>query len=141
MSCELPVTPQERRSASASAGRRPGRRSWRTPGIGWLAGLSSTRGTSREVMSSFDGAAAASARSRSSSSGRMAAQGSRWAIWSWRACLLICNLGGVEAMVGDEHALQAIEDEQPRTGLEMAEQQLAEFECLLFPEVFRAAGR
>jgi hypothetical protein len=48
----------------------------------WLEGLSSTRGVSRVVMSSFEGAAEASIRSRSSSSGRMAEQGSRRAIWS-----------------------------------------------------------
>src|ERR1035441_7710551 len=59
MACESPVTPQERRSASASAGRRPARDTRRTPGMAWLAGLSRTRGTSREVTISLDGAAAA----------------------------------------------------------------------------------
>ena len=55
--------------------------------MGWFAGFSRTRGTSREVMRIFDGLAAASCRSRSSSRGRMALHGSRRAISSVRpAC-------------------------------------------------------
>jgi hypothetical protein len=42
-------------SASASAGRSPGSRSCRTPGVGWAAWLSRTGGSSREVARIFDG--------------------------------------------------------------------------------------
>jgi hypothetical protein len=74
---ERPVTPQARIITSASAGRRPGRISRRTPGTGMREGLTSANGVSRDEMRIFDGATAANRRRRSSSSGRIAAQGSR----------------------------------------------------------------
>ncbi len=80
MAALSPSMPQERSSRSASVGRRPGSVIRFAPVIGWPDGFSSTRGVSRELTRIFEGAAAASARSRSLSSSRMASVGMRLAI-------------------------------------------------------------
>ena len=82
MVSDVPVTPQAWIISSASGGRSPGKDSRRTPGRGMADGFHNARGVSREVSSSLEGAAAASLRSSSSSSLRIAARGSRSAIWS-----------------------------------------------------------
>ena len=86
-------------------------------GNGLAGRVSRTRGTSREVMRIFDGPAAASCRSRSLSSGRMALQGSRRAISSVLPGVLVGQLGGVVAVVGNKDPFQAVEDQQPGSRL------------------------
>ena len=83
--------------------------------MGLAGGIQQHARMSRELMRIFDGAAAASARRRSLSSSRMASQGLRLSDFVGGAVhLLVADFGGIDAVVGHEHALESIEDEQPR---------------------------
>ena len=127
------MTPQDLRGASASAGRRPGRDSRRTPGIGWLGWIEqdarnqtrgdkqfrrggSREGTEQIIVLGADGGAGIAV----------------GYLVSGLVGLLVGNLGGIEAMVGNEDSLQAIEDEQPGVGLEMMEELFGQFGGLAF---------
>ena len=136
------MTPQARRSASASAGRRPGRA---------LAQHARDRLAGRVEQDAGD-EPRGDEYLRRGGGGEVAQQvvvfrtdgGAGIAVGDLvgGVRLLVGKLGGVEAVVGDKHPLQAVEDEQPGPGLELARAAARSSSgCLLLPELFeRPAG-